>query len=125
MKYACRRVFLFFTLLMIVSLLSSLPLYSFQNNVKGGYLGISLPADFKAFSHSSPWNTPVLEDPEIDPFSGWMIDYLKNKAKVLKENIRKWTVPVHVIDSEKSPKVNVKSSNGYLYHTVEIGRAHV
>ncbi|GBE02881.1 hypothetical protein BMS3Abin08_02333 [bacterium BMS3Abin08] len=84
-----------------------------------GYLGMSLPANFKAFSRSSPWNTPIPENPEIDPFSGWMIEYLKKKAGSLVGNIRKWTIPVHVIDSERSPKVDVKSSNGYLYHTVD------
>ncbi len=74
-----------------------------------GYLGISLPADFRPFSDTSPWNTPIPEKPEVDRFSDLMINHLKHKAKTLRGNITKWTVPVFVVDIETSHRKDVKT----------------
>jgi hypothetical protein len=90
-----------------------------------GYLGISLPADFRAFSEDSPWNTPIPENPEIDPASDLMINNLKYKAKMLKGNLTKWTIPLFIIDSKESPKVNVKTSAKYLNLEVDPDRNRV
>ncbi|MBF0566443.1 MAG: hypothetical protein HQK89_14530, partial [Nitrospirae bacterium] len=75
----------------------------------GGYTGMSLPSGFVAFSGTSPWNTPVSNTPAIDPNSGVMIEKLKQKAGALHSNILKWTIPLFVIDSQKSPKVDVRT----------------
>ena len=31
--------------------------------LESGYLGMSLPSDFSAFSESSPWRTPIARNP--------------------------------------------------------------
>ncbi|KKR31055.1 MAG: hypothetical protein UT63_C0086G0007 [Candidatus Gottesmanbacteria bacterium GW2011_GWC2_39_8] len=84
-----------------------------------GYLGMSLPANFKAFGPNCPWNTPIPKNPETDSFSELMINNLKYKAKVLKIDTKKWTIPLFVIDSKNSPKVDVKTTSIYLYYTVD------
>lgn len=78
----------------------------------GGYLGMSLPAGFRAFSELSPWNTPILNPAEVDPFSKAMIIRLQREAVTLRGAFVKWTVPVHVIDSRLCPRVSVRSSSG-------------
>ena len=80
---------------------------------------MSLPANFKAFGPNCPWNTPIPKNPETDPFSELMINNLKYKAKVLKIDTKKWTIPLFVIDSKNSPKVDVKTTSTYLYYTVD------
>lgn len=77
---------------------------------KNGYVGALLPADFRPFNELSPWNIPVSEKAVADSFSDLMINHLKHKAKILKGNITKWTVPVFVIDSGTSRKRDVKTT---------------
>jgi len=57
-----------------------------ENDSNEGYLGMSLPADFKTFDGKSPWNSPIGENPEIDPNSDIMIQAL---IKSLKEELNK------------------------------------
>lgn len=86
---------------------------------KPGYLGMSLPANFRAFSPDSPWNTPIPSNAETDPDSADMIANLKNKAKILKGNITSWSVPLFVIDEKASPKQNVRSNAEHLNPLVD------
>ncbi len=76
------------------------------------YLGMSLPANFKPFSPSSPWNIPIPTSPEIDPDSALMIANLNATTPFLGADFVKWTTPVHVIDSTQARRVNVYSSKG-------------
>ncbi|MEI6562929.1 MAG: hypothetical protein WCO42_01335 [bacterium] len=76
------------------------------------YLGMSLPANFKPFSNSSLWNTPISATPEIDPDSALMIANLSATTPFFGADFVKWTTPVHVIDSTQARKVNVYSSKG-------------
>jgi hypothetical protein len=77
-----------------------------------GYLGMSLPTNFKPFTASSPWNTPISQNPEIDPDSALMIATLCAKAPDLGASFVKWTTPIHVIDSAQARKVSVYSIKG-------------
>jgi hypothetical protein len=77
-----------------------------------GYLGMSLPAGFRAFSELSPWNTPILNPAEVDRSSKAMIGRLQREARTLRGAFGKWTVPVHVIDSTSCPRVKVRSISG-------------
>ncbi len=77
-----------------------------------GYLGMSLPAGFRAFSDLSPWNTPILNPAEADLHSKAMIGKLQQTAGTLRGAFFKWTVPVHVIDSARCPRVKVRSLGG-------------
>lgn len=77
-----------------------------------GYLGMSLPANFKPFTAASPWNTPISQSPEIDPDSALMIANLSATAPYFGADFVKWTTPVHVIDFTQARKVNVYSSKG-------------
>jgi hypothetical protein len=87
-----------------------------------GLSGMSLPADFNAFTSTSPWNTPIPEKPSIDFYSNSMIKNLKSKAKILKANITNWTIPLFVIDSTVSPKRNVPTTSDALNLTVDPDR---
>jgi hypothetical protein len=84
-----------------------------------GYKGMSLPADFRAFSTTSPWNTPIPNNAAIDSYSNSMIKNLKSKAPIIKGNLTKWTIPLFVIDSKISPKKNVKTTSDALNLTVD------
>ena len=90
-----------------------------------GYLGMSLPADFQAFSNTSPWNIPISENPEIDPYSDLMINHLKYRAQKLKGDMTKWTIPIHVIDSKNSPRVDVKSTSKGLNLEIDPDRNNI
>jgi hypothetical protein len=85
----------------------------------GGYLGMSLPAEFRAFSDLSPWNTPIQNPADEDPSSKLMVGNLSQKAKKLHGAFFRWTVPVHVIDSTKCPRVRVRSLKGRKNHDID------
>lgn len=79
-----------------------------------GYQGMSLPANFSIFNSESPWNKPIVSNPEIDPNSSRMIGKLQETLGTeasLKFNYNNWTVPVHVVDARYSIKRNVYSSD--------------
>ncbi len=92
-----------------------------------GYLGMSLPAGFKIFNENSPWNTPICENAETDPNSDLMIQNLieslvsLGRTPNLGINYKEWTSPIHVIDADKSPKVDVRTTDplGQLYESVD------
>lgn len=93
-----------------------------QVDTDGCYMGMSIPADYEIFSLESPWNTAI--DGDVSLRSGLMI---QNLVEVLDElnnpglriNYDKWTSPVHIIDSDKCPSVEVRSSNGVFYETLD------
>ncbi|MBF0345405.1 MAG: hypothetical protein HQL06_14385 [Nitrospirae bacterium] len=84
-----------------------------------GFLGTSLPAGFRPFSPDSPWNTPIPPNPQIDKFSKDMIGHLKKTAGELRGNLVKWTIPLFVVDSKKSPKVDVLTIAEHLDPNVD------
>ena len=76
-------------------------------------------SQFRPFSKTSPWNTPIPTNALVDPDSEKMIEMLNSNARSLSANIRKWTVPVFSIDSARSPRLNVRSSSGCLNPRVD------
>jgi hypothetical protein len=72
-----------------------------------GFLGMSLPADFRAFDPVSPWNTKIAPNPPIDPYSKLIIARLKHTCPTLTGSFILWTVPLFVINAANSPKVTV------------------
>lgn len=75
---------------------------------QNGLLGTSLPKDFRAFSDTSPWNSPIGPNPEIDSASAAMIANLHKKTPGLKADLTEWSIPLFVIDSAQCPKASVK-----------------
>jgi hypothetical protein len=111
--------FLIISIVTIVFIILKTTSHSLENT---GYIGMSLPASFRAFSITSPWNTPIPTNPAIDPNSKTMITNLKNKAVELKGNITNWTIPLFVIDSSISPKRNVPTTSKAINLTVDPDR---
>ena len=89
----------------------------FPSKPNKAYLGLEAPNNkFRAFNRTSFWNTKIGEYKE-DPFSVPQIVYLKTNYKVLKMNVKNWTIPVHYIDSRYSRKVSVITSKlGDAFH---------
>jgi hypothetical protein len=77
-----------------------------------GYMGMSLKADFRPFSADSPWNTAIAPGAKVDKYSDLMIKNMKERRLSLKADSAKWSIPLFVIDSTKSPKADVKSATG-------------
>ncbi|MGD9161943.1 MAG: hypothetical protein PVG39_26265, partial [Desulfobacteraceae bacterium] len=97
--------------------LISFPVFSTEGSK--GLVGMSLPASFQAFSDDSPWNSPIPDTPEIDIHSDIMVAHLKEKAQIIKGDIVKWTIPLFVIDSAVCPRINIESTKGELYSTID------
>ncbi|MEI8120866.1 MAG: hypothetical protein WCI20_02355 [bacterium] len=76
-------------------------------------------SQFRPFSKTSPWNTPVPTNALVDPDSEKMIVMLSSNAMSLSANIRKWTVPVFTIDSARSPRLNVRTTSSCLNPRVD------
>ena len=74
---------------------------------QGGLLGMSLPADFRPFAPTSPWNTPIPPDPAVDPYSEMIIARMRHECDVLSGSFDAWTTPLFVINAAKSPKAMV------------------
>ncbi len=74
---------------------------------EGGLLGSSLPADFRPFDPTSPWNTPIPSNPPIDPYSEMIIARLKHECHHLIGSFTVWTTPLFVIDASRSLKATV------------------
>lgn len=79
-----------------------------STTTNAGLVGMILANDFSAFADTSPWNTPIATNPALDADSALMISNLKSLAKNLTGNIKKWTIPLFVIDASQSPKKTVK-----------------
>ncbi len=61
---------------------------------------------WRPFAADSPWNTPIPENPAIDPQSRELIsDFAGNGSLYI--NIAEWSVPVYYIDMEETPKHDV------------------
>ncbi|MFN4023883.1 MAG: hypothetical protein ACK4MQ_03560 [Hyphomonas sp.] len=75
---------------------------------------VAPPAGWRPFSATSPWNTKIPFDAEIDPNSDAMLDSFV-QANPLHINMPEWSVAVYYIDSEKTPTARVSSfySDGY------------
>lgn len=69
--------------------------------------GMSLPAGFRPFHPASPWNTPIPENATVAADSEVIVRRLKEAAGRLKEDHRKWSVPLFVVDAESAPRVSV------------------
>jgi hypothetical protein len=95
------------TLILIILVIS--PFLEPNTSVYAADPNMSLPADFRAFSPSSPWNTPIATYPKVDPDSDIMIRNLKNTSRKLKGNITSWSVPLFVINENNTPKKNIRS----------------
>jgi hypothetical protein len=79
----------------------------------GGYLGMSLPASFRAFP-GTLWTTPIASAAVVDPASSSQIATLRyalvevlGRDPVLVANAVKYTAPIHVVDRATSPIVEV------------------
>lgn len=61
------------------------------------------------FSPTSFWNTPVPDNPEIDPHSGHYIDLIKEKGEgnFIVINTSSWTIPVYEVDYQ-TPKIRIR-----------------
>jgi len=72
-----------------------------------GILGNSLPGWWRPFLTTSPWNTKI-QDARTHPLSNTIMEYMRSKLSHLALG-REYCVPIWVIDSERMPKVKVKS----------------
>lgn len=109
----------FLVILSGIGFVCLIPFSVFSGDDNKGLIGISLPASFQAFSDDSPWNTPIAEAPEIDMDSDKMIQHLKDKSEIIKGDTVKWTIPIFVIDSTVCPRINIASTKGELYSTID------
>jgi hypothetical protein len=82
-----------------------------------GYLGMTLPADVQVFP-GTVWTTPIAANPSIDPDSGSQISALKyalveelKYQAILQVNRTRNSAPIHVVDSSRSPLVDVPSDS--------------
>lgn len=89
------------------------------NNQKLDYIGMSIPAEFQFFSANSFWNTPIPDNPEIISNSSQMIQTLQSVTNLLQASFEKWSIPIHVINSDNTVKLNVTSDTGPFYYTVD------
>lgn len=76
-------------------------------------------SQFRPFSKTSPWNTPIPTNAPVDPNSEKMIVMLSSNAGSLSANITKWTVPVFTIDSQRAPRLDVKTTSSCLNPRVD------
>ncbi|MCH9646963.1 MAG: hypothetical protein K0U98_01925, partial [Deltaproteobacteria bacterium] len=90
-----------------------------------GYLGMSLPSDFRPFRADSPWNTPIPADAEIHPDSALMIDFLVDTLRDLGTsdhvaiNVVSWTSPIHLIDSSVAPRIDIQTTGDSIYWSTD------
>lgn len=76
-------------------------------------------SQFRPFSATSPWNTPIPTNAPVDPDSEAMITMLSSNGRTLGANIRKWSVPVFIIDATRTPRVNVRTTSECLHPRVD------
>lgn len=99
------------------------------NAVAGGPTPMAEPAvlssRFRPFSPASPWNTPIPTNAAVDPDSDAMITMLSSNSRTLGANIRKWSVPVFIIDAARTPRVNVRTTSECLNPRVDPDRNNI
>lgn len=72
----------------------------------------------RVFSEASPWNTPIGENPELDPHNAQLMNTLRdaldenNKVLGVTPNYKNWTATIHFIDSTLVPKISVYYDQG-------------
>jgi len=69
---------------------------------------------WRPFSDSSPWNTPIVANPVIDPNSNALITDLSTISgqTTFWINISQYSIPVYYVDSTTTPMVTVSASVG-------------
>lgn len=98
-----------------------------SDKLQPGYLGMSLPADFRFFNEVSPWNTPIPANPEISPHSKEMINTLEKRLRSIGRGLhpqiayRQWTTPILVVDSDQVSAVDVPTwrKDRHLYESID------
>jgi hypothetical protein len=76
--------------------------------VTPGVLGNSLPGQWRAFSNSSPWNTPIPASTQLHPNSAAIINSMAAEASHIRFSTH-YTIPLWVVDSPRVPLVRVRS----------------
>lgn len=93
-----------------------------------GYLGMSLPGDFRIFSADSWWNIPIPEDAKVNPLSRIMMrkmDEVLEKLDMPRKlvvAVDQWTPPLHIVDAGKTPKRNVINTGLCLHSSIDPDR---
>jgi hypothetical protein len=107
-------------LVLLVSIVAVLTSHSKTNSVQAtststqAFLPIIIkPFAWRPFNDSSPWNTPIGPNPEIDPNSSAMIATLGTSVTGghFYINMSEWTIPVYYADA-KTPTYNVPCIQG-------------
>lgn len=112
-------------LIIYVFLFSLIPNISQAADNQKSYLGIHLPNNFKAFNDHSLWNQPIEDNPAIDEHSSLMIQNLESTVSSIKINSAQWSIPIHVIDSSKTPKYYIRSTRSALCSTVDMNHDQI
>ncbi len=82
------------------------------------YLGMSLPGWWRPFSDSSPWNTPIPDNPQILPNSSAIVANIKQYSgqATLKPQYKEWCPPLHIVNSDNIQGEPVYCHNALAYH---------
>ena len=71
-------------------------------------IGNSLPGNWRPFSDTSPWNTPIPVDTKIHPDSHRIIDLAVKEADHIRL-AKIYTIPIWVVNTKNIPLVKVRS----------------
>lgn len=77
-----------------------------------GLLGNSLPADWRPFAASSPWNTPIPSNATERPGAATVLSYMASQASHLRF-ANSYTIPVWVVNSDEMPFEIIRSDRIY------------
>lgn len=88
------------------------------NTKANGYLGISLPANWRPFSPDSLWNTPIGPNPALDVNSTKVVEEIARYTRAqpvnkFKITFDEWAIPVHVVNADKVPPSAIISANAF------------
>lgn len=73
-----------------------------------GLIGMSLPGNWRPYSDSSPWNTPISDDAIVHPDSAKIINVLEEEAKTIRF-VNAYSSPIWVVNSANTSQYKVKS----------------
>ena len=82
-------------------------------------LGTDLPAGYRPFAPDSPWNAPIAADAAAAPDSAAMISRLGAAAGPLTASVRKWTIPLFVIDAAACRPVSLPTRDEQFHPSVD------